>query len=228
MISRRHFMQVAATVAPLAATPLRAADAMLAIDILIEPDAEMLAFAKEANAKLRQDYSQGYAFDATHAPHISLAHRFIRASDLDAVAKAISSLATSLPLALNASGLIAGVQSGLGLLLCKVDRTPALLALENAVIAAVQPFAVSGGTADAFVQTPGEAASAETVAYVEHFVPASSGDKFFPHVTLGTAHPDFAKAFAAEPFTPFAFIGARLAIYQLGNFGTARRKLWPL
>ncbi|MGH8324924.1 MAG: hypothetical protein ACRETD_14185, partial [Steroidobacteraceae bacterium] len=81
--------------------------------------------------------------------------------------------------------------------------------------------------ADAFVQTPGEAVNADTVKYVEAFVPASSGAKFFPHVTLGLAHPDFAKAFAAEPFAPFAFGGERLAIYQLGNFGTARKKLWP-
>ena len=45
-------------------------------------------------------------------------------------------------------------------------------------------------------------------------------------MTVGTAHLDFVKALEAEPFTKFSFSGVNIAIYQLGNFGTAQKKLW--
>jgi hypothetical protein len=35
----------------------------------------------------------------------------------------------------------------------------------------------------------------------------------------------FVKALEAEPFTPFTFSPVAVSVYQLGNFGTARKKL---
>jgi hypothetical protein len=64
------------------------------------------------------------------------------------------------------------------------------------------------------------------VNYVEKFVPNSSGKKYNPHVTIGVAHEDFVKRLKAEPFETFSFKPAAVAIYQLGNFGTAQKKLW--
>ena len=49
---------------------------LIAIDIVIEPDAAMIDKAKAANARLRQNYPQGYELDAAHAPHISMVQRF--------------------------------------------------------------------------------------------------------------------------------------------------------
>jgi hypothetical protein len=60
---------------------------------------------------------------------------------------------------------------------------------------------------------------------VQHYVPASSGPKFEPHVTVGVAPPDYLKNLVAEPFAAFDFAPAGLSVYQLGNFGTARKKL---
>ncbi len=48
-----------------------------------------------------------------------------------------------------------------------VERSPELLRLANEIVEAVQPFAVSGGTADAFVKVSGEQINAETIKYVE-------------------------------------------------------------
>lgn len=202
---------------------------MIAIGVLIEPDAAMIENAKEVNARLRQNYPHGYAFDSNHAPHITLVQRFVRAGDLDSIAAGVTRALQSgpePPLALTATGYGADVWAGVGILTYKVERSPQLLHLANKIEAAVRPFSVGGGTEDAFSKADGVQINAETVKYVEAFVPASSGRQYMPHVTLGIAHPDFAKALATEPFKKFAFNGVGIAIYQLGNFGTAQKKLW--
>ncbi|MGA8488900.1 MAG: hypothetical protein WB711_00675 [Terriglobales bacterium] len=51
-----------------------------------------------------------------------------------------------------------------------VERTPALMQLHEKVIAAVEPFSVSGGTKAAFV---GDDANSDTIGWVEHFIPDS-------------------------------------------------------
>jgi hypothetical protein len=64
------------------------------------------------------------------------------------------------------------------------------------------------------------------VTWVENFAVNAAGAKFAPHITIGTAPLVFVKQVAAEPFTPFDFGVRAVAIYQLGNYGTAARKLW--
>jgi hypothetical protein len=40
------------------------------------------------------------------------------------------------------------------------------------------------------------------------------------------AHEDFVKRLKAAPYKPFTFKIAGAGIYQLGNFGTAAKRLW--
>ena len=49
---------------------------------------------------------------------------------------------------------------------------------------------------------------------------------YVPHVTVGIANEDFVKRIKAEPYEPFTFKADGVAIYQLGNFGTAAKMLW--
>src|SRR3954468_9433899 len=65
-------------------------DQVIAIDVLIKPDATMVAKAKAVNAKLRADYPQGYTVGGEHVPHITLVHCYIRKSDLASVADAVA------------------------------------------------------------------------------------------------------------------------------------------
>jgi heat shock protein HslJ len=108
-----------------------------------------------------------------------------------------------------------------------VERTPELDRLQQAIVRAVEPFAVSDGRAAAFSRSKQlPRIDDDIVEYVKVFVPKASGENFKPHVTVGVAHEDFVKQMQAEPFERFAFQPAGLAIYQLGNFGTAQKKLW--
>jgi hypothetical protein len=100
---------------------------VIAIDILIQPDAATLLKVRDINAQLRQNYPQGYALDATHLPHITLVQRFIHAQDLEAVKAAIAGVLKSQPvssLALTADGYTTSTWGETGILLLNIDRTP--------------------------------------------------------------------------------------------------------
>ena len=205
-------------------------DRLIAIDVLLEPDQTMVAKANAVNARLRSNYPDGYSLDATHTPHVTMVQRFIRARDFDAVTAAVTKvLATERPtdLQLTAHGLVAVPSAGVAVTLIAVERTPELVRLQQKVADAVAPFAASGGTEAAFIDTP---KGADIVPYVETFVPKSTGANYFPHVTAGVATEEFVKQLKAEPFEPVTFHPAGVAIYQLGNFGTASKKLkeWDL
>jgi phosphoserine phosphatase len=201
-------------------------DNLIAIDVLLEPDRTMVEKSNAVNARLRGNYPDGYALDATHAPHITLLQRFVRAKDLDAVTAALTKVfATERPteLQLTAKGHEYVIWGGVAVTIYVVELTRELKRLHQKVIDAVAPFSVSNGNTAAFI---GTGINAETISWVEHFIPESSGPKYLPHVTLGVAHEDFVKQFKVEPFTSFTFRADGVAIYQLGNFGTAAKKLW--
>lgn len=204
-----------------------------AIDILLLPDDAMLARARSINRQLRQNYPQGYPLDATHVPHITLIQRYVRAHQLNAVKDVVTRVLQDHPISslhLTVSGYIASTWGQTGILLYKVEPTLDLLALEAAIRDAVQPYAVQGGTAEAFVRSPGETIDPKTIQWVEEFVPAHSGQNYDPHITLGLARPDLLAKLKVEPFQPIAFRPAALAIYALGNVGTAQKNLasWPV
>jgi 2'-5' RNA ligase superfamily len=201
-------------------------DPLIAIDVLLQPDPAMVSKANAVNARLRENYPAGYELDATHAPHVTLLQRFVRARDFDKMTMAVKQvLAAERPAALQlrASGIDYVMWGGVAVTVLVVERTPELMRLHQRMSDAVAPSSVSGGTAAAFV---GADANAETIGYVETFVPKASGAHYQPHVTAGVATEAFVKQMKAVPFAAFTFKPAGVAIYQLGNFGTASKKLW--
>ena len=104
--------------------------------------------------------------------------------------------------------------------------TPELLKLQADLIAAVDPFTVPSGNSGAFVTTPDDRViDPLLIEYVSTFVPNASGEHFNPHVSTGLAPRTYLDKLLAEPFEPFAFSPAGAAVYQLGQFGTAAKKL---
>jgi phosphoserine phosphatase len=229
--AKKSIVESAAKVANRALTNMEEAmqntdDQLIAIDVLIQPDQTMVEKSNAVNARLRGNYPAGYALDATHAPHVTLLQRFVRAKDLHAVTGALNkTFAAERPteLRLKAKGLEYAIWGGKAVTALVVERTPELMRLHQKVIDAVEPFSVSNGSTAAFV---GTGINAETIGWVEHFVPKSSGENYWPHVTAGVANEDFVKQLKAEPFEAFTFKADGVALYQLGNFGTAAKKLW--
>jgi hypothetical protein len=200
-----------------------------AIDILLEPDATMLQNAQAVNDRLRKVFPQGFALDATHRPHISLVQRFVPAKDLDKVYAAVGKVFASsnvTGLKLEAFKYYYLPNKNLGLSGIVIKPTSELIKLELQVIDAVTPYAVKTGTSAAFVTTPENPnVLPELITYVSEFVPKSSGDNFHPHVSTGLAPREYLDKMVAEPFQSFTFSPAGAAVYHLGDFGTAAKKL---
>jgi phosphoserine phosphatase len=201
-------------------------DALIAIDILLQPDQTLIDRAMMVNARLRENLPEGYELDSSHAPHITLLQRFIRVEDLNAVTAALAKVLISerpTDLQLKTKGFDYVIWGGKAVTVFVVERTRELMNLHQKVIDALAPFSVRGGIAAAFIGTD---INPETIGWVENFIPDSSGENYLPHVTVGVANEDFASRMKAEPYETFSFKVDGIAIYQLGNFGTAVKKLW--
>jgi hypothetical protein len=211
--------------------PAKAQSHLMAIDILLDPDQTMLDTAKAYNSLMQKNYSGpgSFSLDAVHTPHVTVLQCFIKTADLEKVKTAVAAVVKSEKPAneeLSASGFYYIPLNGLGLAGITAKTTPELLSFQSKIIEALKPFMVVG-TDEAFVQNANGAPIAKgTSEYVNAFVPDHSGTKYNPHVTIGIAHEDFLKAMIAKPYNSFRFKSASVSIYQLGDFGTAQKKLW--
>jgi hypothetical protein len=205
-----------------------------AIDIALEPDATMLQHAAALNARLRTNYPKGYSLDATHRPHVSVLQRYVRTSDLPKIYAAVKAFTTEYDMArwkFEAFKIDHAVWSGMAVTVILAKPPQEVVKAQERLIKAIAAFTVATGTAAAFATTPAEPDINEpTIAYVTAFVPKSTGKNYIAHVTCGVASVAFVKQLEAAPFSPFTFSPVGISVYQLGNFGTARKKLaaWNL
>jgi hypothetical protein len=218
-------------VLPFVTGALRAAEPspVTAIDILLEPDDTMLRHSTADNASLLKTYPKGFPLDASHRPHITMLQCFVRTADLGNVYTAVGKVlaATNVSaMKLNASKRYYLPAGGLGVAGIVAEPTAELLKLQADIIGVVAPFTEATGPISAFTaghENP--AIDAMIIDYVSTFVQKAAGEKFNPHVSTGTAPLADLDKMLAEPFTPFTFSPAGAAIYQLGPYGTAAKKL---
>jgi hypothetical protein len=207
---------------------------VMAIDILLEPDATMVKHATAANERLLKDFPKGFVMGKTHHPHISCLQRYVKTADLDKVYGAVAKVLTEekpTTWKLKAYRYDYVVWDKLALTVILVEPTDVLIQYQQKLIDAVAPFTVQTGTAAAFVTTKENPnINQPTIDYVRTYVPDGSGKKFIPHVTVGVALPEYVKKMLDEKFEAFTFSPVRVAVYHLGNFGTARKELkrWNL
>jgi len=205
-----------------------------AIDILLEPDATMLRHAEANNARLLGVNPRGFALDAAHRPHITMLQAFVRTADLEQVYAAAGRVITASPLGamkLEAFKYYYAPAGATGVAGICARPTPEILRLQADIIAAVEPFMVERGTIGAFTAPHDDSATdAALIDYVSTFASKMAGEHFNPHVSTGVAPRDYLDKMLAEPFETFTFSPAGAAVYQLGPFGTAAKKLkeWDL
>jgi hypothetical protein len=205
--------------------------AVTAINVLIEPDLAAAARARQLNARLRESYPQGFALDATHAPHISILHGFVSTRDLDKVYAAVGKVVASehpQEWRLPAVGYEVTPWQAHVLISIKLQRNPELSGLQSKLVAALTPYLAAQGSPEAFVRTPdSEGIEASTIDYVKTFAQKMTGDHYQPHITAGVSSTALAQMLRSEQPAPLVVTSAAVAFYQLGRFGTARKKLWP-
>jgi hypothetical protein len=205
-----------------------------AIDILLEPDSTMLEHSAANNARLLAVFPKGFALDAAHRPHITLVQRFVHTADLNKVYVAAYKVLASAnvnAMKLEAFKYYYAPGGAIGIAGICAKPTPELLKVQADIIAAVAPFTQETGPIGAFTAPhDNPALDALLIEYVSAFVPKYSGENYNPHVSTGVAPKEYLDKMLTEPFAPFTFSPAGAAVYQLGPFGTAAKKLkeWDL
>jgi hypothetical protein len=204
---------------------------LTAVDVLIDPDEATMERARAVNARMLQSLPEGWALDDTHRPHITTLQRYVRTADLDKVYEAVERTMTETDMASLSYQAVKIAHAdwgfpGYGPAVLLVEVSPEVLDFQAKLVAAVAPFVESGGTAEAFVADPGEVISPTIIKWVEGYVPAQIGaGKYLPHLTVGAAKFEDLEIIEAEPFDAFTVYPAGVAVYHLGNNGTARKLL---
>lgn len=211
--------------------PASAQDGITAIDILLDPGKTMLDSAKAYNQIMQQNYSGpgSFSLDELHNPHITVLQCFVKTNDLEKVYAAVAAVVKKEHPAkykITSSGFYYFPYKSLGLAGITATTSPELLRFQARIIDALKPFIVVGTDAGFVQNTDGTPIAAGSSDYVNGFIPDHSGAKYNPHVTIGLAHEDFLKALIAAPYNNFTFQCSSVSIYHLGDFGTARTKLW--
>lgn len=205
---------------------------LIAINVLMDPDDATVEKAKATNARLRENYPDGFALDANHAPHVTILQRFVRAADLDEIANVAAEVLRSeqsMKWESIATGYYDLAYKNLGLVGIVIEPTQDLRRIQQRIIDAVAPFAVEKGTGEAFApRFDGGAISQPTVDYVNNFVGTRTGMNYNPHLTIGIGTRDFVDTLKAEPFDPFTVQAVSVSLYQVGDYGVAQRKLYEL
>jgi 2'-5' RNA ligase superfamily len=200
-----------------------------AIDILLEPDSTMLQRAEADNARLLAIFPKGYSLDASHRPHITIVQRFVRTDNLDkvfAAAEKVFAAANVASMKLEAYRYHYTPGGDIGVANIEVRPSAELLKLQQEMIAAVSQYTLETGPIGAFTAPQANAAEdALLIDYVATFVPKQIGDHYHPHVSLGVATRDYLDKMVTEPFAAFTFSPAGAAVYHLGPYGTAAKKL---
>jgi 2'-5' RNA ligase len=205
---------------------------MVAINVLLEPDAATAGRARALNARLRANFPAGFALDDAHAPHVTLVQCFVREEDVTRVAEALRTTLGGLGKVdwqSRAVALYALTHENLGLMGIVIAPTPDMVRVQAKVIETLQPLLVATGTAEAFApNADGSLVNKPTVDYVNGFIATRTAENYHPHLTVGIGTLDVVEALKAEPFTAFPVIPVAVSVYRLGNFGTARTKLHDL
>jgi hypothetical protein len=209
---------------------------LTAVDIMIQPDADAIARARAVNRRMPLSIAAGITLDDTHLPHITMLQRYLVTADLEAAYAAIAGVLASTDaatLGYHVPGITYSEHWGPpGQAAAVLGVTPnrQVLDLQAALLAAITPFAGSGGTDAAFVTDPGQRISQTTKDWVQTYDPDQVGPNYTAHLTVGIATVVDLHAMQAEPFAEFDVHPAGLAVFQLGNNGTARAQLkaWPL
>ena len=162
---------------------------------------------------------EGFRFDTTHLPHLTLAQLFIPRSEIERVGGEIGSVLSGLPPLELVTGQI--LQGRVSTTL-RVIPTPELTALHRRLMVCLAPFDTGRGDADAFA-SDGEMPRAADRAWISMFRQESAFAFFAPHITLGVGRVE-------NLGKPSRFVARDVALCQLGRFCTCRYVLdsWTL
>ena len=193
----------------------------MAIDIaLLLPDS--LGHSLAALNRTLRPPPDGFHFDTTHLPHLTLVQQFARRHELEAITRVVDAVVQHQePLALVTTDVsCAHVSSTVG-----VGLTDELATLHGRLMECLEPFRdrANGDDAQDAFWTDGTGPRPADIEWVARFRERSAFQQFDPHITIGAGP-------LASHVAPTPFLATQLALCHLGRFCTCRRVLhaWTL
>jgi len=194
------------------------ASKIIAVDVAVVPPEWVQRRARAINVLL-DGPPDGFRFDETHMPHVSLAQLFTARASLplfvgvlDLILRGRARFDLRVLAAVRKDGNVSYL----------LDRTPELWTLHEDLMNGCKEWEELEGTAEAFY-SEGEPPRDKDVVCVANYRTEASYRKFIPHITLGFGA-------APPPGEPFDFTADRIALFYLGRFCTCRLPLheWTL
>lgn len=190
----------------------------LAIDIAILLPKTGRALVAHLNEALAAP-PQGFRFDRTHLPHVTLAQLLVSRDRLANMAEAVGRVLQDVPpLELTTASIRKGhTASSLAVL-----TTPSVIRLHRRIMAVLAPFECYRGSIAAFHPEEPQARPAD-LDWATNYRQRSSHTHYDPHITIGIGA---SKAIVE----PLRFVATRIAACHLGCFCTCRAVLetWTL
>lgn len=201
---------------------------LIAIDVLLIPSEEIYAQSLALNEVIHQHNPKTLKLDQNHVPHITLLQCFVKETDLPKIIQNLDGLFQTIAAdSLKATKLSYDSSKAESFAVISIAKSQPLLNLHEKAIAALKPFIKNEGSEAAFVQNPdGSPIDPFTVNYVPLFVDQYSHKNYDPHISLGVAKTTVLDSLATDLFEPLHFKAAALAVYQLGDYGTAQKLFW--
>lgn len=201
---------------------------IIAIDVLLTPSEELNKHSILLNSLIKENNSSTLQLDENHIPHVTLLQCFVKESDLPEIINSLEGLfETVKDESFYASKIVYDKETEDSFAMIQVDNSVVLADIHAKVIDRLQPFLGQNGSQESFVPNPdGSPINKFTVDYVPDFIGKYSYENFDPHISLGTANKIYLDSIAEHVFHPIQFKTLSLAIYQLGDFGTAQKPIW--
>ncbi|MEO8774039.1 MAG: hypothetical protein ABI371_06895 [Gelidibacter sp.] len=196
--------------------------------MLLTLPADVYDQAIQLNRSLLKDNPNNFTLDENHIPHITLLQCYLLESDLPKVEQLLD-------------GLYQTIENGIlwtdhlqyhkdkteSFASIGIKKSKGLIALHKRTIAFLEPYILPNGSQEAYVQNAdGSPIDDFTLAYVPKFVSHYSYENFNPHISLGVAKVSLLDSLAEHDFRAMKFHATDIAVFQLGNYGTARKLLW--
>ena len=201
---------------------------VLAIDVLLTLPADVYDQAIELNRAIIEKHPDNFILDGNHIPHITLLQCYIVESDLPQVEQLLNGLYKTIKKdTLWANHLQYNKDKPESFASIGIEKSKALMTLHKKTIALLEPYIITNGTQKAYVQNAdGTPIDQFTIDYVPKFVSHYSYENFNPHISLGVAKTTLLDSLEQHVFRATKFQATGVSVYQLGNYGTARKLLW--
>jgi len=199
---------------------------ILAVDLaLLLPD-DVNEQAIKVNRHLWEQSHQGFLFDDSHIPHLTLAQQFVERERLPEIRQTIGELLASLssPLLQIVGYELRPRSDSSHNVWWDIHETAELQAFRQQVMKTLEPFITLGGSAESFFLDPGSSAEDELVGWVRDFRSRVANQTYRTHLSLG-------KGLTPPPLSfPIDFKPTTVALCHMGKFGTCRKILgsWML